>query len=213
MNVVLFGPPGVGKGTQGVRLAADYDLLQVATGDLLRSEVKAGSVLGIKAKSFMDAGGLVPDDVVVGMIELRLVKENSGILLDGFPRNVVQAEALTTMLASHDQQLDRIVFMDASHDQLIQRLCGRRICRDCGRSFHVAFNPTEVDSVCDNCGGDLYQRDDDRKEVIENRLQVYRAQTEPLIAFYQDQPGFHRVDGSGALDAVYSALQQAMDSE
>jgi len=212
MNVVLFGPPGVGKGTQGVQLTEEYGLQQVATGDLLRSEVKAGSALGLKAKTFMDSGGLVPDEVVVGMIESRLVKGSSGLLLDGFPRNVAQAEALATMLASHDQQLDRVIFMDANHEQLIQRLCGRRICRDCGRSFHVAFSPTEVEDVCDNCGGSLYQRDDDRKEVIENRLEVYQTQTEPLIAFYQDKPGFHRIDGSDSLETVYGALKQAMDS-
>jgi len=212
MNVVLFGPPGVGKGTQGVRLAEEFSLLQVATGDLLRSEVKAGTELGCKAKSYMDAGGLVPDAVVVGMIESRLVQDGSGLLLDGFPRNVVQAEALAAMLASHDQQLDRIIFMDADDEQLKQRLCGRRICRDCSRSFHVVFTPPEIENVCDHCGGTLYQRDDDRAQVIENRLSVYQSQTEPMIAFYRNQVGFHRIDGSASLEDVYKALQQAMGS-
>jgi len=212
MNVVLFGPPGVGKGTQGIRLAEAFSLMQVATGDLLRSEVKAGSALGIKAKTFMDAGGLVPDEVVVGMIESRLVQGHSGLLLDGFPRNVVQAEALASMLASHDQQLDRIIFTDADDEQLKQRLCGRRICRDCGRGFHVVFTPSEVENVCDHCSGALYQRDDDRAQVIEKRLSVYQSQTEPLIAFYQNQRGFCRIDGGASLEAVYSALQQAMGS-
>ncbi len=211
MNVVLFGPPGVGKGTQGVRLAQDYGLTQVATGDLLRSEVKAGSALGLKAKSYMDAGGLVPDDVVIGMIESRLVGSGGGLLLDGFPRNVAQAEALDAMLEKHGAQLDRVIFMDADQAQLLARLCGRRICRDCGRSFHIHFSAPEQEGVCDGCGGKLYQRDDDQEDVIEKRLDVYRAQTEPLIAFYRERAGFRSVDGGGALDTVYAALQQAMD--
>ena len=211
MNVILFGPPGVGKGTQGGRLAEAFGLQPVATGDLLRSEVKAGSELGLKAKSFMDAGGLVPDAVVVGMIESRLGGDGAGLLLDGFPRNVAQAEALASMLSSHGQRLDRVIFMDADHEQLVQRLSGRRICRDCGRSYHVHFSPSKVDGVCDHCGGELYQRDDDCEQVIENRLAVYQAQTEPLIAYYRGQPAFRRVDGGASLDAVYDALRQAME--
>ncbi|MDX8410124.1 MAG: adenylate kinase [Mariprofundales bacterium] len=211
MNVVLFGPPGVGKGTQGVRLAQDYRLTQLATGDLLRSEVKAGSDLGLKAKGYMDAGGLVPDEVVVGMIESRLVANQGGILLDGFPRNVVQAEALARMLASHNQQLDRVIFMDADQEALVERLCGRQICRGCGRGFHLQYSPPKVEGLCDHCGGDLYQRDDDKVEVISQRLAVYEAQTAPLVSYYEDQLSFHRVDGGGALDLVYQGLAKAME--
>ncbi len=210
MNVILFGPPGVGKGTQGGRLAEAFGLQQVATGDLLRSEVKAGSALGREAKSYMDAGGLVPDAVVVGMIESRL-GAGSGLLLDGFPRNVAQAEALASMLASHNERLDRVIFMDADHDQLVQRLSGRRICRDCGRGYHVAFQPPKVEGVCDQCGGALYQRDDDSEQVITRRLAVYEQQTAPLIAYYQEQPAFRRVDGGASLEAVYDALCRAME--
>ncbi len=211
MNVVLFGPPGVGKGTQGLRLAQDYQLIQLATGDLLRSEVKAGSDLGLKAKGYMDSGGLVPDEVVVGMIESRLVANQGGVLLDGFPRNVAQAEALDHMLASHSQQLDRVIFMDADRNVLIERLCGRQICRGCGRGFHLKYSPAKVDGHCDHCGGDLYQRDDDREEVITQRLAVYEAQTAPLVSYYQDQSGFCRIDGGGALDSVYQSLAKAME--
>ncbi|RMH51718.1 MAG: adenylate kinase [Zetaproteobacteria bacterium] len=210
MNVVLFGPPGVGKGTQGVHLARAFGLTQLATGDLLRSEVEAGSALGREAKSYMEAGRLVPDGVVVGMIESRMT-QGSGLLLDGFPRNVAQAEALDAMLADHGARLDRIIFMDADRSELVRRLAGRRICRDCGRSFHVHFRPPAVEGVCDDCGGALFQREDDRPEVIGKRLDVYHEQTAPLIAFYRGRAGFRAVDGGGTLEEVRARLHAAME--
>ncbi|MDQ6951239.1 MAG: adenylate kinase [Mariprofundales bacterium] len=210
MNVVLFGPPGVGKGTQGVRLTKDYQLTLLATGDLLRSEVKSGTSLGMKAKAFMDAGGLVPDDVVVGMIESRLV-DQGGLLLDGFPRNTAQAEALDRMLASHGQQLDRVVFLCAEQDVLVERLCGRRVCRGCGRGFHLQYDSPKVSDVCDHCGGELYQRDDDHAEVISQRLAVYEEQTAPLASYYEGRTGFYRIDGSASLEQVHAELVRALE--
>ncbi len=207
MNLVLFGPPGVGKGTQGARLAQETGIAHLAMGDILRAAVAEGTQAGRKAKAFMDAGQLVPDDVVVEMIEDRIMREGrSGFLLDGFPRNVTQAEALDAMLARHGLSLDRVVFMDAPEHGLIDRLSGRLVCRACGLSFHRHYSPPREAGRCDACGGELYQREDDREEVIANRLAVYREQTEPLLQFYAGKPGFVRLDASGDMDEVYASL-------
>ncbi|MDQ6979357.1 MAG: adenylate kinase, partial [Mariprofundaceae bacterium] len=195
MNIVLFGPPGVGKGTQGNRLAEDKGLLAIAMGDLLRSEVKSNTELGLAAKRFMDAGALVPDDVVIGMIESQIIADNaqSGFILDGFPRNVAQAKALGSMLAKHDVTIDRVVFMRAEEAVLIQRLCGRLTCSSCGFGFHRHYSPPEKDGCCDKCGGVLYQREDDREAVIASRLKVYGEQTTPLLDYYSGSDLFRSV--------------------
>jgi len=207
MNVILFGPPGVGKGTQGVKLAAEQGIVHLAMGDILRTAVANGTDAGIKAKAFMDAGKLVPDVVVVTMIEDKITAgEGKGFLLDGFPRNVAQAEALNLMLDKHGLHVDRTVFMDAPEDNLLKRLCGRLICRACGFGFHVQYSPPRKTGCCDRCGGELYQRDDDREDVIAHRLDVYREQTAPLLDFYQHQAGFRKLDAGGDMDAVYAAL-------
>lgn len=211
MNLVLFGPPGVGKGTQGMRLAEEFGLAHLATGDILRAAVRDGTGYGIQAKAFMDEGKLVPDDIVVGMIEERIEGAGTGFLLDGFPRNVAQAKALQSMLARHGMHIDRVVFMHAPEDALIERLSGRLICRACGFSFHRQYSPPRVAGRCDRCGGELYQRDDDREDVIAERLKVYRAQTEPLLAYYQGSSGFRQVDAAGEMPVVYAALKQAVE--
>jgi len=211
MNVVLFGPPGVGKGTQGARLAKAFGIAHLAMGDILRAAVREGTEAGRKARAYMDAGNLVPDEVVVAMIEDRILRDGAnGFLLDGFPRNVAQAEALEAMLARHGLKLDRVVFMDAPERDLVERLAGRLVCRACGLSFHRHYSPPREDGVCDACGGELYQREDDREEVIAQRLAVYREQTEPLLAFYRNKPGFVRLDAAGDMDEVYGALVAAV---
>jgi len=212
MNIILFGPPGVGKGTQGDKLASAYNMAHLAMGDLLRAAVRDETAAGIQAKHFMDAGKLVPDDVVVAMIEDRIVAEgDKGFLLDGFPRNVAQANALDVMLTKHALKIDRIVFMDAPKDNLLKRLCGRLICRACGFGFHRQYSPPLKSGWCDRCGGELYQRDDDREDVIAHRLEVYREQTAPLLEFYQHQDGFCKLDAGGEMDAVYAALEIALN--
>ena len=211
MNLVLFGPPGVGKGTQGMRLAEEFSLAHLATGDILRAAVRDGTEYGKQAKAFMDGGKLVPDDIVVGMIEERIVDAGQGFLLDGFPRNVAQAKALESMLGRHGMHIDRVVFMHAPEQALIERLSGRLICRACGFSFHRQYSPPRVAGRCDRCGGELYQRDDDREDVIAERLKVYRAQTEPLLAYYQSAAGFRQVDAAGEMQDVYTALKQAVE--
>ncbi|PJA33054.1 MAG: adenylate kinase [Zetaproteobacteria bacterium CG_4_9_14_3_um_filter_53_7] len=212
MNVILFGPPGVGKGTQGEKLAAQKGMSHLAMGDILRAAVRNGTEAGLKAKTFMDAGKLVPDDVVVAMIEDRIAEdEASGFLLDGFPRNVAQAVALDAMLTRHGLNVDHVVFMDAPEKNLLDRLCGRLICRACGFGFHRQYSPPQKSGVCDRCGGELYQREDDREEVIAHRLEVYREQTQPLLGYYQDKDGFSKLDASGETVAVYAALKQVVE--
>jgi len=211
MNLVLFGPPGVGKGTQGERFSSENGISHLAMGDILRAAVRDATAAGKQAKTYMDEGKLVPDDVVVSMIEDRIVEDDAaGFLLDGFPRNVAQADALNAMLTHHQLTLDKIVFMDAPEEELIGRLSGRLICRACGFVFHRHYSPPREAGRCDRCGGELYQREDDREDVIANRLHVYSEQTEPLLAYYKDKPGFVRLDASGEMQAVYTALKEAV---
>ncbi|MDQ6982537.1 MAG: adenylate kinase [Mariprofundus sp.] len=211
MNLIVFGPPGVGKGTQGEKFTSEYGLSHLAMGDILRAAVRNETEAGVQAKQFMDAGQLVPDAVVVAMIEDRIVGGGTGgFLLDGFPRNVTQAEALDAMLDKHGLSIDRVVFMDAPEENLLKRLCGRMICKACGFGFHRQYSPPLKSGCCDRCGGELYQRDDDREDVIVHRLEVYREQTAPLLDFYRHQNGFFRLDASGEMNAVYAALKEAV---
>ncbi len=213
MNLVLFGPPGVGKGTQGEKLAAESGIQHMAMGDILRAAVSEGTDAGKQARVYMDGGKLVPDAVVIAMIEdVIMAGGDAGFVLDGFPRNVAQAEALAEMLFRHGLNIDRIVFMDAPEETLLKRLCGRLICRACGFGFHRQYSPPRKAGYCDRCGGELYQRDDDREEVIAQRLVVYSEQTKPLLAYYQDKPGFFKLDASGEMQSVYAALKQAVRS-
>jgi len=213
MNVILFGPPGVGKGTQGEKLASEYGLAHLAMGDILRTAVRDETEAGVQAKQYMDAGKLVPDAVVVAMIEACILAgEHAGFLLDGFPRNVAQAEALNAMLAAHELSIEKIVFMDAPEENLMNRLTGRLICRACGFGFHRQYSPPLKSGCCDRCGGELYQREDDREDVIAHRLEVYREQTAPLLGFYKHQSGFIKLDAGGKMDAVYAALTRMIAS-
>jgi adenylate kinase len=212
MNLILLGPPGVGKGTQAKRLTEEYRIPQISTGDMLRAAIKAGSPLGMEAKGYMDRGGLVPDAVVVGLVAERIQAGDakSGFMLDGFPRTVAQADALGGMLGKQGRSIDHVVCLLAANDELVRRLSGRRTCNKCSAPFHVEFNPPKRQNVCDACGGALYQRDDDKEEAIRARLITYDTQTKPLIDYYKQKKLLRPVDGLGSMDAVYTRIREAL---
>lgn len=213
MILVLLGPPGSGKGTQAKRLVADRGWPQLSTGDMLRAAIAGGSELGRAAKSFMDRGALVPDDVVVGLIRERSQSAdcNRGFILDGFPRTIPQAQALDRMLAERGLSIGRAVLFDIPDQELVLRLTGRRTCPDCGAMFHIASARPKRDGVCDQCGTRLIQRDDDRAEIIEKRLAVYHQQTSPLVAYYRDQGVLRKLDATQSPSEVFQGLEQALD--
>ena len=211
-NLVLLGPPGAGKGTQASRIVAEYGIPHISTGDILRGAVKNGTAMGLEAKRYMDAGNLVPDSVVIGIVKDRLQEPDTdkGFLMDGFPRTIPQAEALDKALDDLDRAISKVVVILVEEEDLVKRLSGRRICRACQAPFHVMFNKSKVEGVCDKCGGELYQRDDDSEATVRNRLEVYRNQTEPLIDYYDKAGVVARVDGAKAPDAVYEDIQLAL---
>lgn len=208
MKLILLGPPGAGKGTQAKMLTERFSIPQISTGDILRAAVKDGTPMGLKAKSFMDAGALVPDSVVVGIVQERLQKDDcsNGFILDGFPRTEAQADALATTLAAMGKNLDAVLSLAVDVEALVERLTGRRTCRQCGRGYHLRFDPPSCAGQCDACGGELYQRDDDREETIRNRLGVYDAQTAPLIAYYAKQGLLSTVDGMLEIGVVQKRI-------
>ncbi|WP_148897094.1 adenylate kinase [Geothermobacter ehrlichii] len=204
MNLILLGPPGAGKGTQAKMLIERFGIPQISTGDMLRAAVAAKTELGLKAKACMDAGALVPDEVVIGIVGERLQQADcdKGFILDGFPRTVPQADALKATLAGLDKALSAVISLEVDVEALIERLTGRRTCRDCGRGFHLKFDPPAKADVCDSCGGELFQRDDDREETIRKRLQVYQEQTAPLVEYYQREGLLVAIDGMQEMAAV-----------
>ena len=187
MNLVLMGLPGAGKGTQAEKIVEKYGIPHISTGDMFRAAIKDGTELGLQAKSFMDKGDLVPDEVTIGIVRERLSKEdcNKGFLLDGFPRTVAQAEALEKILSDLNRQINYVINIDVDQAILMERLTGRRICKSCGSTYHLVFNPPANDDVCDRCGGELYQRADDNAETVQNRLEVNVKQSKPLLDFYE----------------------------
>jgi adenylate kinase len=204
VRLVLVGPPGAGKGTQAQFIASHLSIPKISTGDIFRANVSGGTPLGRKAKSYMDRGDLVPDGVTIAMVRDRLGADDArdGFLLDGFPRNVPQAETLKKMLAEWDTRLDVVLELVVDEDEVIRRLSGRRTCRQCGRIWHVLFDPPAREGVCDVCGGDLFQRDDDQERTIRHRLEVYQADTAPLVSFYADEGILVGIDATGPVEEV-----------
>jgi adenylate kinase len=210
--VILMGPPASGKGTQADRLHEQLALPHVASGDLFRHNLKNQTALGLKAKGYMDRGALVPNDITIAMVLDRLSQPDcaDGALLDGFPRTVAQAEALDSALAQHGHRINLVLDIQVPRDELIARMTGRRLCRACGASYHLKFAPPQEAGVCDKCGGELYQRDDDTEETAVARLEVYEAQTKPLIDFYRGVGILVGIDGNQSIDAVTAALKEAI---
>ena len=198
LNLILLGPPGAGKGTQAERLRTDFRLPYIATGDMLRANVKEQADLGKEAKRYMDAGELVPDDLIVAMARERLQEQDArdGFILDGFPRTIAQAQALEEMLAALDRRITAALLIDLPDDEVVRRLSGRRVCEKEGHNFHVEFDPPKREGICDQDDSPLFQRDDDQPDVIRNRLRVYHAQTEPLVEYYDQQGLMRRIDGT-----------------
>lgn len=212
MNVILLGPPGAGKGTQAKRLVDKYSIPQISTGDMLRAALKAGTPLGLEAKKFMDQGALVPDSVVIGLVKERIQQPDcvKGYMLDGFPRNVSQAEALDKMLGELAQKIDHVISIEVPSEELMGRLTGRRTCRACGAGFHVMFDPPKKEGVCDKCNGELYQRDDDNEATVSSRLKVYDAQTKPLIDYYQNLAKLRPIHGVGSMGDIFERITKVL---
>ncbi|MEV4941183.1 adenylate kinase [Streptomyces zaomyceticus] len=213
MRIVLVGPPGAGKGTQAAFLAKNLDIPHISTGDLFRANISQGTELGLKAKAFMDAGDLVPDEVTIGMAKDRMEQSDAvnGFLLDGFPRNVAQAEALDVVLKAEDMQLDAVLDLEVPEDEVVKRIAGRRICRnDSAHVFHVQYNAPKTEGVCDVCGGELYQRADDSEETVRKRLEVYHTQTEPIIDYYRAQNLVVTISALGKVDEVTAKAMAAL---
>lgn len=212
MRIVLLGAPGSGKGTQAKKLMECFGIPQISTGDLLRAAVRAGTALGKQAKSAMDAGRLVDDEIVIGMIRERLqdADTDKGFIMDGFPRSGAQASELDQVLGSLGQPLDKALLIDVKFDALMKRLTGRRTCRDCGQMYNIYYSPPRKDGICDRCGGELLQRADDNESTIGNRLKVYQDQTEPLVAYYRKQGKLAVIEGEGSIDEIYNRITQAL---
>lgn len=207
MNILLFGAPGAGKGTQSELLVSREKMVQISTGDLFRNAIKNKTELGILAQSYMDKGALVPDSVVIGMVEEVLTKlSGTSFILDGYPRNIAQAKALDELLARINVKLDRAVFLDVPNEILMSRLTGRRVCKNCAAVYHVISKPSKADGVCDKCGGEVIQRNDDKADVIESRLKAYDEHTAPLKVYYAEQSKLTVVDGNRDSEAVYSNI-------
>jgi len=213
VRLVLVGPPGAGKGTQAQFISSNLSIPKISTGDIFRYNVSTGTELGRQAKAFMDRGDLVPDEVTIAMVSSRLQEDDAqvGFLLDGFPRNVPQAETLKKMLAEWDARLDIVLELVVDDDEVVRRLSGRRTCRKCGRIWHVVFDPPARQGICDECGGELFQRDDDKEDVIRHRLEVYNSQTAPLIAFYADEGILVGIDATGPVEEITGRALDALE--
>lgn len=210
MYLVLMGLPGAGKGTQAERIVEKYGIPHISTGDMFRAAIKEETPLGLEAKSYMDAGNLVPDEVTIGIVRDRLSKKDceKGFLLDGFPRTVAQAEALEEITNELDRKIDYVLNISVDSDKLMQRLTGRRICQTCGSTYHVIFNPPKVEGVCDKDGGTLIQRQDDNEETVRNRLNVNMKQAKPLLDFYGDKGYLKNINGDQDIDKVFQDIDQ-----
>ncbi|MCL6587289.1 MAG: adenylate kinase [Anoxybacillus sp.] len=208
MNLVLMGLPGAGKGTQAEKIVQEYGIPHISTGDMFRAAIKEGTALGLQAKAYMDRGDLVPDEVTIGIVRERLSKDDcqKGFLLDGFPRTVAQAEALEAMLAELGRSIDYVINIEVDKALLMERLTGRRICKECGATYHLVFNPPAKLGVCDKCGGELYQRADDNEETVANRLEVNMKQTQPLLDFYRTKGYLRNINGQQEIEQVFADI-------
>jgi adenylate kinase len=208
MNLILLGPPGAGKGTQAKMMIDKYQIPQISTGDILRAALKERTPLGLKAKEYMDKGLLVPDEVVIDIIRERLKEPDcrNGYILDGFPRTVAQAQALDKVLADMHSAIDHVISIEVDKGELIKRLTGRRTCRQCGRGYHVIFDPPLNKDLCDKCQGELYQRDDDNEDTVRNRLDVYDSQTFPLIQYYKEKNLLRSIEGQGSIQQIFDRI-------
>ena len=208
MRAVLLGPPGAGKGTQAVKLVKKYGVPQISTGDIFRKNIKEGTELGKKAQEYMNAGKLVPDELVVDLVKDRLMQEDcaNGYLLDGFPRTIFQAEQLDKFLEESGQKLDAVINFEVGHDELMVRLTGRRVCKKCGASYHIVNIPPKVEGICDRCGGELEQRKDDTVETAENRIAVYEESTAPLIGYYEKTGALKNFNAEKDHDEVFKEI-------
>lgn len=208
MKLILLGPPGVGKGTQAWKLSEKYGIPQISTGDMLRGAIQNGTELGLKARSYMDSGKLVPDEVVIGIVEERLVMSDcaGGWILDGFPRTLQQAGALDVMLYKNNSGIEHVLSLEVREDDVVKRLSGRRSCEGCQKTYNIYFNLPKTDGVCDICGGRLIQRKDDEEATVRNRMMVYRESTEPLISYYKERGTLKSVDANGDIDTVFDLI-------
>lgn len=214
MNIVLMGLPGAGKGTQADKIIEKYDIPHISTGDMFRAAMKNGTELGLEAKSYIDKGALVPDEVTIGIVRERLAEPDceNGFLLDGFPRTIEQAEALDKILSDLGRKVEHVVNIKVEEDELVKRLTGRRICKVCGSSYHLVFNPSKVEGVCDKDGGELYQRADDNLETVSNRLEVNIKQSQPLLDFYNNKNVLTDIDGQKDINDVFADVDALLKS-
>ena len=214
-NVILLGGPGSGKGTQAERIVARFGMPHISTGEMLRAALAQGTEMGLAAQKSMEAGALVPDEVVIGVVRDRLAEADAqdGFLLDGFPRTIAQAERLDVMLAEAGRAVTHVILLDVPEDELVQRLAGRRMCKGCGKGYHVVFDPPKTAGVCDACGAELYQRSDDNEATVRSRLGVYRAQTEPLVGYYEGRGVLKTAHGGGKMpDEVFEQVERLLTS-
>lgn len=216
MNIILMGLPGAGKGTQAERIVEDFDIVHISTGDMFRQAMAEKTKVGLDAKSYIDKGELVPDEVTESIVEERLGKDDvqkSGYMLDGFPRTIDQANALQTIAKNVNKPIDGVIYIDVKPEVLVERLSGRYICRNCGATYHKIYNPTKVEGTCDNCGGhDFYQREDDKPETVKNRLKVNIEMNTPLIDFYDKLNLLHKINGEQEIDDVYKEVKNVLQS-
>ncbi|TQQ84317.1 adenylate kinase [Peptacetobacter hominis] len=212
MRIILLGPPGAGKGTQAANIVEKYAIPHISTGDIFRKNIKEGTELGKKAKEYMDQGLLVPDELTCGLVADRISQDDckNGFMLDGFPRNIAQAEQLDKYLSEAGTKLDKIVNIEVDKSILVGRAVGRRICKSCGATFHVEFNPTKVEGICDKCGAELHQRADDNEETVSKRIQVYLDETKPLVGYYNKQGIVADINGDQAIEKVFADIVDAL---